>query len=365
MLRNITLSINSQQLSSSDDEQLRNWIEREGGLIVQDSNLVLTLENVVDKTSVLPHWIDDSVKLRRQIPIDCYLFPDPPIITGDFSMCRQNLVSDIDTVDLNTRTFYFDDKNTQVELATDLKKLGAMVVDKYQEPVTDVVIEYRKGQTFIRAEREHKDIGSSDWIRRIIKDKSWSDPKLNLVYYPIPPYHIPDMENAIITVSGYTGQTRLNIAKMVVAIGATFTRYLTESHTHLISAFDSGEKYDKAAGWNIHIVNLTWIEEVFKKWEYQKESSPRFVTFNTGYLEMNTRIDDVEQWLVDGLDNIILKDNLESKDLKGKRLMTESTNIAKKVKLSGESNHVITFTGCRPTEDEENVEFMLHNYVVF
>ena len=81
-------------------------------------------------------------------------------------------------------------------------------------------------------------------------------------------------------------------------VGGTFTRHLTQDHTHLISAFDSGDKYKNAAGWNVHIVNLVWIEEIYKKWEHQRESSPRFVTFNTGYLDMNTRIEDVDQWLL-------------------------------------------------------------------
>ena len=190
---------------------------------------------------------------------------------------------------ISSRIFYF--QNNIKELSDGLVQLGASVSEIYHDQVTDAVMEYREGALFNRAEREQKAVGSSDWIRKIIQAKTWFDPKINLIYYPIPPYRIPAMENAIVTVSGYTGQTRLNIAKMVMAVGGTFTRYLTESHTHLISAFDNGDKYEKAAGWNVHIVNLVWIEEIFKKWEHQREASPRFTTFNT---DMNTRTEDVD-----------------------------------------------------------------------
>ena len=291
MLSNRRLCIQSCEFSPADNDQLVNWIKSEGGLVIDDAEIVLTLEEIQGKISVLPHWVDDTVKLKRYIPIEAYKFPDPPIITGDFTKCC-NLANVGHTEELSGRVFYF--LNNIQELSDGIGQLGASVSETYHDQVTDVVVDYREGALYKRAELEQKAVGSSDWIRKIIQEKTWFDPKFNLIYYPIPQHHIPAMKNAIVTVSGYTGQTRLNIAKMVMAVGATFTRYLTESHTHLISAFDNGDKYEKAAGWNVHIVNLVWIEEIYKKWEHQRESSPRFVTFNTGYLDMNTRIEDVE-----------------------------------------------------------------------
>lgn len=371
MLRNYKLSINSSELSPADDDQVRNWIKSEGGVIADDADIVLTLEQVKNKLSVLPHWVDDTVKLKRQIPLDCYTYPDPPLITGDYSKCSKAVVSTGETVDLKSRTFYFTDKIIFRELGSDLSSLGAIVSDTYHDDVTDVVVDYRKGSVYIKAERENKAVGSTDWIRKILQDKCWSDPKVNLIYYPIPHYPVPGMENAIVTVSGYTGQTRRNIAKMVVAVGATFTRYLTESHTHLICAFDNGEKYEKAAGWNIHIVNLTWIEEVFQKWEHQREASPRFVTFNTGYLDMNTRIQDLDQWLVEGSSECEQQEDMSSIKtdvnqhpiLSEKRMnsLLEHTQNSKRFKMDPNQGHVITFTGCRPTLDEENVYFHCNN----
>jgi hypothetical protein len=354
--------VNSSELSPADNDQLRAWISSEGGIITEDADLVLTLEEIQGKISVLPHWVDDTVKLKRQIPIDYYKYPDPPVLTGDFSKCRGIIDAELQ-VDLTTRVFFIKD-NT--ELAHDLVNLGASVSETYTNDVTDVVVDYRKGSVYRRAERDGKAVGSSDWIRKIIQEKVWSDPKVNLIYYPIPQYHIPDMENAIVTVSGYTGQTRLNIAKMVVAVGATFTRYLTESHTHLICAFDNGEKYEKAAGWNIHIVNLTWIEEVFKKWEHQREASPRFVAFNTGYLDMNTRIEELDQWLVDdsgAQDSMSVEKEVQKVSDRDVLLEKRAQNIpevestSKRIKLDHNFDYIITFTGCRPSTEEENVQF--------
>jgi len=138
------------------------------------------------------------------------------------------------TGEISGRVFYLAVDNLK-ELIDGLLQMGASVSETYHDQVTDVVVDYRKGALYKRAEQEQKAVGSSDWIRKIIQEQTWFDPKFNLIYYPIPPYHIPAMENAIVSVSGYRGQTRLNIAKMVMIVGGTFTRHLTQDHTHLIS----------------------------------------------------------------------------------------------------------------------------------
>jgi hypothetical protein len=95
--------------------------------------------------------------------------------------------------------------NNIKELIDGLLQMGAGVSETYHDQVTDVVVDYRKGALYKKAEQEQKAVGSSDWIRKIIQEKTWFDPKFNLIYYPIPQHRIPAMENAIVTISGYTG----------------------------------------------------------------------------------------------------------------------------------------------------------------
>jgi hypothetical protein len=104
------------------------------------------------------------------------------------------------------------------------------------------------------------------------------------------------MTRAKITVSGYAGKERQDIEKMCHAMGAQFTRYLSPDHTHLIAAASQGEKFERAAEWNVHVVNILWLEETFAQWEYVREAQARFVTFNTG-LTMNLGVEDALDWV--------------------------------------------------------------------
>ena len=69
---------------------------------------------------------------------------------------------------------------------------------------------------------------------------------------------------------------------------------------------------------------------------------------------MNTRIEDVDQWLVQSV-----RDNSTGGVLLEKRPQNnpEPDTSFKRVKLEHASGHVITFTGCRPCAEEENVSF--------
>lgn len=79
-------------------------------------------------------------------------------------------------------------------------------------------------------------------------------------------------------------------------MGVSFTRFLTPTHTHLVSAVSSGEKFERAAEWGIHVVNSLWLEECFVKWERVREAQVRFMTFGTG-VGVNGSVGDVTRWV--------------------------------------------------------------------
>ena len=105
------------------------------------------------------------------------------------------------------------------------------------------------------------------------------------------------MTKALVTVSGYTGPVRRAIETMCTALGATFTTFLSPEHTHLITASTAGAKYARAAEWNVHVVNVLWIEETFRSWDIVREAQGRFVIFDTGVNEGVGGVGDVQKWI--------------------------------------------------------------------
>lgn len=93
------------------------------------------------------------------------------------------------------------------------------------------------------------------------------------------------------TVTNYQGEARAYLEKLVEACGATFTRNMTTSNTHLIAARSrfcsglnltsskSGDKCKHAHDWGIDVVNHLWLEETYAKWQLQSVTIPRYTHF--------------------------------------------------------------------------------------
>jgi len=92
------------------------------------------------------------------------------------------------------------------------------------------------------------------------------------------------------TVTNYQGEARAYLEKLIEACGATFTRNMTSSNTHLIAArllfrfialtsSKIGEKCKHAHDWGIDVVNHLWLEETYAKWQVQPVTIPRYTHF--------------------------------------------------------------------------------------
>lgn len=88
---------------------------------------------------------------------------------------------------------------------------------------------------------------------------------------------VPGMEKVSCTVSGFSGDDRVDIRNLLQLVGAKFSGTMKRGETtHLICAesAQSGLKYEKAKQWGVvKIVRVAWIQQVFEQWLHVDESA--------------------------------------------------------------------------------------------
>lgn len=251
---------------------------------------------------VLPHWFDDCLRLRRRVPSEPYRLPDPKILQTNLSSGPPSATSpDTDHRYLSsaslllydppvTQEDIFGGKNfyigndLQLEgriLETVAAVIGAANGTLAKNLITaDIYIgKYREGSQYVAAARSRKIIGNYTWILYCLSKGKYSSPRDHLLHYPIPHGGLPEFRGDIITVSNYTGEARSYLEKLIIALGATFTRNMRPENTHLITAVESGEKYNTAKHWGISCVNHLWLEESYAKWKKMAVTNTHYVTF--------------------------------------------------------------------------------------
>jgi hypothetical protein len=154
---------------------------------------------------------------------------------------------------------------------------GTIVNDVDQADV--FVCHYRSGPSYIHASQANKEVGNLTWLYHIITYNKWTSPMRRLLHYPVPRDGVPGFGGLTISVSNYTGDTRLYLENLIKACGATFTKTMRQDNTHLITAHTKGEKCDAAREWNIEVVNHLWIEESYAKYQKQNLSIKKYTHF--------------------------------------------------------------------------------------
>jgi hypothetical protein len=66
-----------------------------------------------------------------------------------------------------------------------------------------------------------------------------------------------------ISITGFVGSKRTALIQLIQAI-ATYDDAMRTSTTHLICKEASGNKYDKALEWKLHIVSQEWLYHVME-----------------------------------------------------------------------------------------------------
>ncbi|KAI2628855.1 BRCT-containing protein [Hypoxylon sp. NC1633] len=266
----------------------------------------MAIEKKLKCKIVLPHWFDDCFKLGKKISENPYLLPDPEFLNANPGPMTevpssQHLVGatsarpdhlpgpsldEGDRPDLNV----FDGKTIMVSadlgITTRLKEIIGLLVARGGGKITDQVevcdwfiCQYRDGPQYIAASQAGKVVGNLSWLFYVITHNQWTSPLRRLLHYPVPRGGIPGFDKTRITVSNYAGEARIYLENLIQAAGGEFTRTMRSENTHLITARNTGEKFEAARDWQIQSVNHLWIEESYAKSEMQPLTEGKYISF--------------------------------------------------------------------------------------
>lgn len=297
---------------------------------------------------VSPDWFNDCLKQRRRVDEIAYLLTDSVCDIdqsgiGTDSSCFQEKMNSIfeDSDETTSKIAKHVLKNKKILFSKDLGisqgllhaletitiSFGATIVSSVKDATVFIGM-YREGNEYIQAARQGIVIGNLVWLYYMFVYETWVDPERNLLHYPIVKNGLSEMQEMIITISNYQGESRKYLEKLIKALGATFTKNMTPNNTHLIVPCQSGQKYTAALEWNIYIVNHLWLEETYAKWKVQNITTPRYICFlpKTNLMEIvgNTPIDvDVIKPFYENMDHDCV---IEKSPLKESNLLEHSND---------------------------------------
>ncbi|KAF8150492.1 hypothetical protein K438DRAFT_1865499 [Mycena galopus ATCC 62051] len=145
-----------------------------------------------------------------------------------------------------------------------------------------LVTRYRTGSVFYRAWRTGKTIGTLSWLLHAHATGVMSSPMDQLLHFPVPLGKVEGFDTHIVSVTNYTGETRDYLKKLITLMGGDFTPSLSMTNTALVAAGKSGSKTSKAAEWSIPVVNHTWLEDCFLRWQSLTPALEKYVSHPTG-----------------------------------------------------------------------------------
>lgn len=138
---------------------------------------------------------------------------------------------------------------------------------------------YRDGTDYVTASRANKEVANLAWFYNVINRNRWINPLSKLLHYPIPRNGIPGFKDMRISLSNYSGESRLYLENLIKESGAEFTKTMKQDNTHLITAHKYSEKCEAAQEWNINILNHLWLEESYARCVEQALTSQRYICF--------------------------------------------------------------------------------------
>ncbi|EXJ85942.1 hypothetical protein A1O1_06311 [Capronia coronata CBS 617.96] len=269
---------------------------------------------------VLPHWVDDCLKLGRKIDEQPYMLPDPEILKPPMGKApsgkRKTPVEGATDPDpsqqqprsAQPRRLRKVFKNKTVMLAGDLgisqylRDILHEIITAGGGELTDFVTKanmyigkYREGRDYKIASRAGKDVGNLAWLYFLIQTDEWTSPLRRLLHYPIVRGGLPGFPSLKISLSNYSGEARTYLENLINATGAECTKTLKQDNTHLITAHVMSEKCAAAKDWGIHIVNHLWLEESYARWKMQSITDGKYTHFpkrtNLGDVVGHTQLD--------------------------------------------------------------------------
>ncbi|XP_039297213.1 PAX-interacting protein 1 isoform X2 [Nilaparvata lugens] len=160
---------------------------------------------------------------------------------------------------------------------------GGEYESAYSLRVTHILCQTQKHPLVQQGLRDGKRCITADWLSDITLKQQVLPPWLAL-HFPTPFSDEKPCRNLIISYTGFEGEERIRVKKMIEVTGAKVTSYYT-SHNHiLICRRPDGEKYKKAREWGKSVVNVQWLNEIlFGHYScLQQADSHKYQQFNLG-----------------------------------------------------------------------------------
>ncbi|KAI8853099.1 hypothetical protein BC829DRAFT_382845 [Chytridium lagenaria] len=224
---------------------------------------------------ILPHFLDDCIRIRRLI--------DPKSTESPFdltiSSSKPPQMKPAEKLFLKDKGLYVDPKVVSTfadgvfsSVKAKIEEAGGTVYQKYDKLTVDaVILANRQSRLYVQAENDGKFVASVRWLKDTLDTGLFRSPRLKALHYP-PPEVIPEFKSFVVCISNYSGRAREDIETMVTHLGGEFTRNMTPNNTHLICAKPFSEKYAKAIEWDIIVANHLWLEETYVLHKVQQPS---------------------------------------------------------------------------------------------
>ncbi|KAH3668724.1 hypothetical protein OGAPHI_002478 [Ogataea philodendri] len=218
---------------------------------------------------VRPEWVFDSIVSKRKLPESPYAVNT-----------RDSAAEPVSSSLFKGQTFFLsEDFNLSSRVLSAIRALveqnGGTV--GMESRANCCLAKYRAGEIYQLALDEKWALGNLNWLFWMVLHQEWIFPGKKLLHYPYPNTPLPEMENVVVSVTHYRGDSRLYLQQLVEIMGGQFTKSLRQyTTTHLVAAKPTGDKYKFAQEWGIKCLNHLWLEESYAKWELQDDSSSRY-----------------------------------------------------------------------------------------
>lgn len=146
-----------------------------------------------------------------------------------------------------------------------IQKHGGEVETVYCPRVTHVLCYTQRHGVVMQAIRDSKRCVTINWLEDTMVRKQVQPPS-EALHLPMPSTFGTQrpLTKHIISLTGFEGDERNRIKRMVDESGAHLTTYFTRHNSVLICKKLEGNKYKRAKDWNTPVVNCVWLSDILQ-----------------------------------------------------------------------------------------------------
>lgn len=144
-----------------------------------------------------------------------------------------------------------------------IRQHGGEIEPNYCPRVTHVLCRTQRHGVVMQAIRDAKRCVTAYWLNDTVLKRS-VQPPWQALHLPMPSTfgtQRPALRH-IVTLTGFEGEERARVKRMVEEAGAKLTPYLSKHNTVLICRRPEGAKWKRARDWSVPVVNVVWLSDI-------------------------------------------------------------------------------------------------------